>query len=483
MGNRLLKKYHAMPIAAKAAFWFMVCSFLQKAISILTTPIFTRLMSTEQYGQFTVYTSWMNILLVITTLRLNYSVFNKGMSKYKEDRDVYTCTMQYITTILAFALLIVYLLFHGPINSITELPTFIMLGMIAELISSPAISFWTLKKRYEYHYRDVVIRTFSMAFLNAALGVLAVTLAVEKGYARIQSVILVNLCFGIPIYLYNLKKGHFKFNIEYAKFALLFNLPLLLHFLSIYILDHFDKIMIQKMVGFGAAALYGLTYHVGTLMKIFTSSLNSAIVPWMYGELEHKSFRKVDNVVFATTGLVALISLGLSVIAPEAIYLFAGPKYHEAIYVVPPIAVGMIFQFIYTMYANVEFYFDLNKAAMYISGVAALLNLVLNFIGIKLFGYVAAAYTTAICYLLMSVGHYLYMVFGVKRATGAEPSFNAFRMFTVYGFVAGICILISLLYPYPVIRYSLLALGIVIVWINREYILSQIAVIRKSSKR
>ena len=78
--KRLLDKYHSMHIAAKAAFWFMVCSFLQKGMSIITTPVFTRLLSTEQYGQFTVYSSWLNILTVITTLRLNYSVFNKGMS-------------------------------------------------------------------------------------------------------------------------------------------------------------------------------------------------------------------------------------------------------------------------------------------------------------------------------------------------------------------------------------------------------------------
>lgn len=57
-------------------------------------------MTTEQYGQFNVYNSWLQIFTIITTLRLNYAVFNKGMSKYKDDRDAYTSTMQSLTFII-----------------------------------------------------------------------------------------------------------------------------------------------------------------------------------------------------------------------------------------------------------------------------------------------------------------------------------------------------------------------------------------------
>ena len=98
MFGKLLNRYRAIPIAAKASIWFIVCSVLQKCISMITLPVFTRLMSTEQYGQFNVYNSWLQIFTIFVTLRLNYAVFNKGMSKFKEDRDGYTSTMQTITS-------------------------------------------------------------------------------------------------------------------------------------------------------------------------------------------------------------------------------------------------------------------------------------------------------------------------------------------------------------------------------------------------
>ena len=245
MFGKLLNRYRAIPIAAKASIWFIVCSVLQKCISMITLPIFTRLMSTEQYGQFNVYNSWLQIFTIFVTLRLNYAVFNKGMSKFKEDRDGYTSTMQTITFLLAAALFAVYLVFRKQVNALTELPTFVMVAIFLELLFTPAIDFWTIRKRYEYIYKPVVYRTLLMTGLNAALGVAAVLMTTEKGYARIISCVFVNLCFGVSLFVYNRRKAKTWFNKEYAKFAILFNIPLLMHYVSQYILDQFDRIMVQ----------------------------------------------------------------------------------------------------------------------------------------------------------------------------------------------------------------------------------------------
>ena len=139
--RKILKKYNSIPIAAKATIWFLFCTILQKSISLLSTPIFTRIMSTEEYGQFSIYNSWLQIFTIITTLRLNWAVFSKGMSKYKEDRDAYTSTMQSLTAVIAIAVFIIYLFFRKQINSLIELPTFIIIAMMGELLVTPAIDF------------------------------------------------------------------------------------------------------------------------------------------------------------------------------------------------------------------------------------------------------------------------------------------------------------------------------------------------------
>lgn len=468
MVKRFLKKYNDIPIAAKATLWFMFCSIVQKCISLVTTPIFTRLMSTTQYGQFSVYNSWLQIFTIITTLRLNYAVFNKGMSKYKEDRDGYTSTMQSLTFAITFIVFLIYLIFHRQINALTELPTFVMVAMFAELLVTPAIDFWTIRKRYEYIYKPVVIRTLLMAFLHSGLGVVAVLLSEEKGHARIMTCVLVNVCFGISLFVYNLRKGKKVFVWEYVKFALAFNLPLLLHYFSQYILDQFDRIMIQKMVGMAAAGLYGVAYNAGLIMKIVTTSVNNALVPWQYEKLEKKKLKELDDTMFLVFIFVAVCSVMFSAIAPEMMRILADEKYYEAVYVIPPVALGMFFNFMYISFANVEFFYDQNTFTMFISMAGALLNIALNYVGIKLFGYVAAAYTTLLCYALFALSHYIYMTISVKKAIGVHRVFKSLRLLLLSIFVLITGMIVILLYDNVIVRYTILSAICIIAYIKRN---------------
>ena len=470
--KKILKKYNDIPIAAKATLWFMFCTIVQKCISLITTPIFTRIMSTTQYGQFTVYNSWLQIFTIITTLRLNYAVFNKGMSKYKDDRDGYTSTMQSLTFAITAICFIIYLIFHRFIDDFVELPEFIMLAVFAELFVTPAIDFWTIRKRYEYLYKPVVVRTLVMAVLNAGIGVVAVLLSDEKGYARIFTCVFVNLIFGIPLFIRNRRVGKTWFNKEYAQFALMFNFPLLLHYVSQYILDQFDRIMVQKMISIEAAGLYGVAYSAGLIMKIVTQSINNAFVPWQYDKLEKKQFKELDNVCFITFIIVSGCALVFSAFAPEIMMVLADEKYSEAVYVIPPVALGLVFSFMYTTFANVEFFYDQNKFTMYISMIGAALNILLNYIGIKLFGYIAAAYTTLFCYAVFALSHYIYMTVNVKRNLSIKNLFNGRRLLLLSCIVLifGTCIIFF--YDKVIIRYAIIGIILIISFVKREQLYS-----------
>ena len=75
---KLLDKYRQISEPVKASVWFLFCSVLQKGIAMLTTPIFTRIMTDAAYGRFTVYNSWYNIFFAIVTLNLAAGVSYEG---------------------------------------------------------------------------------------------------------------------------------------------------------------------------------------------------------------------------------------------------------------------------------------------------------------------------------------------------------------------------------------------------------------------
>jgi O-antigen/teichoic acid export membrane protein len=97
------------------------------------------------------------------------------------------------------------------------------------------------------------------------------------------------------------------------------------------------------------------------------------------------------------------------------------------------------------------------------SVIAAITNVVLNYIFIKLFGYVAAGYTTLACYIIYSLGHFIIS----RNLINSHSPGTADEIFN-----KGIILILSLitiilgigsnfLFGYVVIRYAIVAIGIV----------------------
>lgn len=116
MAAKYVNKYRAMPVQAKASFWFLICAFLQRGISAITTPIFTRLMTTFEYGQYSVFTSWMSIAACFITLNIYGGVYVQGLVKFENQREQFASSFQGLNLSLTVIWLGIYILF--PVNGI-----------------------------------------------------------------------------------------------------------------------------------------------------------------------------------------------------------------------------------------------------------------------------------------------------------------------------------------------------------------------------
>lgn len=476
----LKEKYHQIPIQAKLAFWLMFCTIIQRGISLITVPLFTRVMDTSEYGKVSVYFSWANIASIITTFKLNAGVYNKGLSKYKDDRDGYCLAMQYTTTFFTLILFFVCMIFNKQVCEFTEMSKGLIVLMFVELLFNTSMGFWSVKKQYEYKYKPVVAGTLTLAILNPLLGIIFVLNAPyeQRGTARIISTVLAIVIVGIFFYILNMKQGKFKYNYKYTKFAVLFNIPLIPHYFSEYILNQSDRIMIQKMCSLTDVAFYSVAYNAGMLFTIVTNSINQALTPWLYQGLDKKNYKQINNVLLSLSIIILIPLVIFIALAPEAIYILAGSRYASAVYVIPPVAGSIIFLFLYTSFANVEFYYDYNKFTMYVSLIGAILNVILNFIFIKLFGYVAAGYTTFVCYFVYCVGHYLFMEHIMMKRNGTHLM-NGKMLFGLFSILLIIMILMSITYKYIMIRYSIIFALIIGVVVFHKKIINILSVIKK----
>ena len=471
--DKVWNKYISLHITVKATLWFLICSVIQKSLAFITTPIFTRLLTTEQYGQYSIYNSWLLIFTIITTLRLDYGVFNKGMTKFPKNRDEYVSSMQTTTTIITIIALIIYLIFHKYINQFTELGTLVTLVIFTQLLVTPAINFWILRQRYDFKYRAVVATILLMSFLNVIIGMLAVMTTDNKGLARILSVAIIQIIFGIIFYNINWKNSKKVFDISYVKFGVLFNIPLLPHYFSTYVLEQSDRIMIQKISGIEEVAIYSVAYNVGMVMKIITTSINNSLLPWLYRKLDSKDYKIIGSKVSPLLIFIAVLLLGFIAVAPEFMKLLASEEYYGAIEIIPPVTISVFFIFLFGLFGNVEFYYDKNKFTMYLSFIGAGLNLLLNYFLIPIFGFVVAGYTTLICYIVFTFSHYIFM----NRVLKEKGIITLFDNKTIFG-VSFVLLFgsagISLLYNYTKLRGALISIILITMIFNRKQILDAI---------
>lgn len=441
------KKYDGLSRVAKASIWFTICGFLQRGISVITTPIFTRLFETGEYGVYSVFNSWLEIITIFATLRLGRGVYMQGLVKYSDDQDVFSSSVLGLATTWWLAALGIYWIFRETFNKLFGLSTFLMLCMYVMMLSTIAFNFWSAKERNEFRYVKLIWLTLGVSVLKPIMGIIAVCLSTQyKVEARIFSLACVELLMYAGMYIVIMRKGRKFYDAYYWKYALAFNVPLIPHFLSQVILNHSDRIMIKELVGYNEAGIYSLAYSIAVILNMMNTSIQYTLRPWVFQRLKSREEKKIQTTVTGALLIVAGCNLALIAFAPELVHIFAPEAYRGATGLIPPITMGVFFMFLYNLFVDVEMYFGKTKSIMTVAVICAAVNVGLNYVFIRKFGYAAAAYTTLVSYILMALMHYFGMQKVLKQQSEERKVydvkilviFSAVFMFlgTVFGLLA-----------------------------------------------
>ena len=309
--EKMIRKYKGMPVQVRASFWFLICAFLQKGISMITTPIFTRLLSTAEYGQYNVFNSWLGIITIFVSMSLAGGVYIQGLVKFENDRDVFASSIQGLTLSLVVFWTVIYLLSHDFWNQLFNLTTVQMLAMLVMIWTSAVFNLWSNDQRVDYKYKVLVIITLLVSIAKPVLGIILVINAEDKVTARILGLVLVELIGYSWISFVQLKKGKTFFSSKYWKYAFFFNLPLIPHYLSQIVLNSADRIMISNMVGDSEAGIYSLAYSLSSIMTLFNTALMQTLSPWIYKKIKDKKIEDIASIAYLSLILIAAVNLCL----------------------------------------------------------------------------------------------------------------------------------------------------------------------------
>lgn len=471
------RKYNTMSPPAKASLWYTICNVINKSIALLSTPIFTRIMTEEQYGTFSIFQSWCAVLIIFTSLNVFMSGYQKGLILYKNDISRFTASQLGLTTTITIALFLVYLLDTPFWTKVFDLKFPLMVAMFLELLLMPALELWSTQQRFDYKYKKYAIITMGMSILSILGGVVAV-LNANNNYkieARVFSDVFAKTIFSGILFIFIFSSGKCFFDKKFWKYSLAFNLPLIPHYLSNYILNQSDRVMIGRMVGNSQAAYYSVAYTIATVMILIVTAINNSLVPYIYKSIAANDTGKIKNATRPLVILIAFLCLITMIFAPEVIHIFAGAKYLDAIYVIPPIATSVFFIFIYSLFSNIEYYYQKTGFIAIATSVCAVINLFLNYICIKQYGYHAAGYTTLFCYICLATFHYIFYKKVLKSNNIHDKIYDVKLILILSTIIIGTMFFIGLTYKLIWVRYSFLIIIILISIIFRKKLLQTLS--------
>lgn len=462
--------YKKMSAPAKAAIWFVVCNVVNKGMSLLATPILTRIMSTEQYGTFSVFQSWISIMTIFCTLNLFGGAYSRGRLDYKGKEKQFESSLLSLSTFLTIVVFIIYCAFPSYWSRLMGLSPFLIFCLFIEIACMSAVSFWSARQRFEYRYRSLVFVTLAINFFSLGAGILAIISTDAKVEARILMDVIAKGVPGLVFMALTFTRGKCFFNREFWTYGIVFTVPLLPHFLSHYVLNQSDRLMIGQMVGNSAAALYSVSYSIAMALVIVSTAINDSYCPYTFQELDQnrtEGVRKSGHLILALVGSLTVMVMAF---APEVLALFAGPEYSDAVDIIPPLSASVFFIFFYSMMSNIEYFYKKTKLIAVASVVAALLNAGLNFILIPIFGYKVAAWTTLVSYIALALMHWAFSALICRHELGYQVySLRYLLLSIVLMLFATVCM--GLIYGSVLARYAIIAMIVIALLVNRQRIL------------
>lgn len=392
---------------------YLIANMIGMVVSLVALPILTNLLSTSDMGIATSFITLKNIVTIILLLSMYISIDKIFVTlKQEEDRYKFLSSIYIFSTIAGIVIYAIYFIFRDFLNPILGFDTKFMTLMF---IMCLLINGCTLMNSY-WNFCNKAKNTFIYNLLVSPVSqilsiILVYVLATNKYLGRIIGVDFFNIVLGLFCGIIILVRGKFTIKKQYVKESLQISLPMVPHLLAQVFLSSCDLLMIKNMVGESQAGIYSVAYTIANILYTISLQIFKPWSPWVYRRIENKETDSIKENSKIVMHVIWILCIGLFTLAPELIKLFINAEYVEASVIVAPICLGIFFQMMYIFFYDIEYFHKKNIQIAVFSIITAVINIILNAIAIKIWGYQAAAYTTVISYFILCILHY----FGMRK--------------------------------------------------------------------
>ncbi len=407
--------YNKIKHSFKHSAIYSLGNITSKLIGIVLLPIYTSYFTVSQYGILGILEVTMFIMTQVLLLGQPAAYLRfYDLDEYKDKRK---------TTLFTILLLL--------------LSTLLLFLIAGHLLIPKISSYFSQPDLFKIYFRlslyIITLRVINNLFLNVLRAKEKVVPYVTINLLKITSTLSLNIYFivvaklGITGILYSYIIGEsltlllllptavsettYKIDKKILMAAVKFGTPIIFSALSSMLLNVGDRYILKLLVNYKEVGLYDLGYRFANLLNVFlVQSFIMGYLPQAY-----KIYRKEGDKRYYSkmqTYLVFVLcwaGLGLSFFGKEIIHTFAlKPEYWSAYKIIPVIALAIVFNGAKSV---VNLGMLLKQKSQYIAMttiIAAMLNIVLNFILIPQYKMMGAAFATLISFIIFYILCYIY---------------------------------------------------------------------------
>ena len=413
--------------------WYGASSIAARFLNYLLTPYLTYTLSSEGYGEMNLVYAAIPFLNIIFTYGLETAYFRYAKTKEEHEQVYNTATVSLIvSTALLTALLVLFNKQLATIIGIEKHPEYFTWAAL--IIGFDALSTLAFAK-LRFEGRPVKFATIRIAgiLINIAFTFffLSVCPRIQRDdphsfigifynpQIRVGYIIIANLIQSVVTFLL-LSKEFFsfkwKFNAALWKEIILYSSPLILAGFAGMINETFDRIMLRwwtsaptEKAALIEVGIYGACYKLSILISLFIQAFRMGAEPFFFKQAQDQQPQKVYARVmkfFVIT--ICFMFLVVALFLDVWKYFIQNPKQWEGLKVVPILLLANMFLGIYY---NLSIWYKLSNKTMagaWITVIGAAITLVINYLFIPKFGYMACAWATFFCYGSMMVVSFIW---------------------------------------------------------------------------
>lgn len=403
-------------------------TILNMLIGLLTTPIITRVVGEDVYGQFSIFTMYVGIAEMILCMGLDQGIIRfyheQDSIQYRRKLIRASCFIPIIATILT-TLLAAVLSYCNIVQFEFDTIVIFLLGVCTLVQIMNRLNMVQLRSAYKTKDYSVIRVTHRLVYL---IFVLIFISGLNKDHFLSMIVATIISYIVVTIYGVYVQRSEWKFwrigdskNFDYKRLYL-YSAPYIISMGVTTIFQAIDKMSLNYYCSYSEVGVYASANNIVNIFSIIQSTFNALWAPIV---IEHylkdpgdKSLYKKGNQLIT----VIMFFIGATLILGKDIFvLLLGESYRSAAYIIPfLIFYPIMYTISETTVIGIVFYRKSNMQIV-VAVISCITNIVGNMILVPKLGGRGAAISTGLSYIVFFLArtlisnHYYYINWNLKN--------------------------------------------------------------------